>query len=105
MKTETKQGLGLLLAVMLLLPFSTVSSAFADGTVVDGVAGCQSIAVDPEASLEMQDAVCNAAEQSASSSCATSDHGMCSSPKKDGTMMDGRNCLCINPATEDAPLA
>lgn len=92
---NTKQGLGLLLLLVLLLPFALVSNASAQDAS-DGVAGCQSVAVDPEASFEVQQAICGAAELNAGTSCSAGGHGMCSSPKKDETLMEGKNCICLH---------
>lgn len=91
MKTEMKVGLGWLLVLFFALTPNVLAQENADG-----VAGCQSIAVDPAASFEVQQAICGAAEQNASSSCSAGGHGMCSSPKKDGTLMEGTNCICLH---------
>jgi len=91
MKTEMKQGLGWLLVLLFALTPNVLAQ---EG--VDGVAGCQSIAVDPEASFEVQHAICSTAELDSATSCSAGGHGMCSSPKKDGTLMEGRNCLCLH---------
>ncbi len=101
MKIEFKKAMGLMLGLSLLLSFTTVSNVSAQQGV-DGVAGCQSVVVDPSASFEYQQAVCSAAEQNASTSCAAGGNGMCSSPKKDGTMMEGTNCICLH--EEEAPV-
>ena len=76
-----------------VLAFSGI--AFADGD--DGVAACNATAVDPNASLEDQQAVCSAAEQFASSSCAAGNHGLCSSPKTNDTMVGANHCICLEP--------
>ena len=90
--------------IMMLAGMSSQAVWADEGVAADPVAGCQAIAVDPEASLEMQQSVCNAAEQNASSSCAAAGHGMCSSPKKYSTMMDGKTCLCISEVAAETPV-
>ncbi len=79
-----------------------------------GVAGCSAISVNPSDSLEFQQNVCNAAENTPATSCAASDHGTCSSPKLNDVLPDGDHCLCLGessgvasndeePAEEPAP--
>ena len=99
MKTGQKVNMGWVGVFLLVfsMPFYA-TTAFADEN--DAVAGCQSIAVDPQASFELQAAVCNAAESDASTSCASAGRGMCSSPKKDGLMMEGKSCVCLSVAPE-----
>ena len=67
---------------------------------VGGVAGCASVAVDPAASLEFQQGVCNAAEDTPATSCGSGGHGVCSSPKLNDTMPDGNHCICISESEE-----
>lgn len=69
-----------------------------------GVAGCASIHVDPSASLEFQQNICNAGENDSSTSCAASGNGRCSSPKYNDVMPDADHCLCVDESesTEEA---
>ena len=76
--------------------------AFADAD--SGVAGCNAITVDPNASLEAQQEICGNAEHFPSTSCAVGGHGTCSSPKTNGTLMEGNHCICLE-AEETAPEA
>ena len=62
----------------------------------EGVSGCNAVQVDPNASLEDQQSVCSTAEQFLKSSCAIGGHGACSAPKTDGTLMDGKHCVCLS---------
>ena len=88
---------GIVVLAMLFAPVLSSATAWAqEANQNDTVAGCQSVAVDPNASFEYQQAVCRAAEGNASSSCAASGHGMCSSPKMNDTMVDGTNCICVS---------
>ncbi len=92
----------LVLLAMIFAPAFLSATAWAD-EANDAVAGCQAVAVDPAASFEYQQAVCRAAEGNASSSCAASGHGMCSSPKMNDTMVDGTNCICLADAPAETP--
>ena len=96
-------------AVMFLLAgflgaFASLSfsaKAFADDDA--GVTGCTGVKVDPNASVDDQQAICGNAENYPSSSCAASGHGLCSAPKTDGTLVDGDHCVCLSQSTESAP--
>ena len=79
-------------------PFN--AKAFADDDA--GVSGCNAVTVDPNMSLEDQQAVCANAEQFPSSSCAAGGHGTCSAPKTDGTLVDGNHCVCLSQDTESS---
>lgn len=74
--------------------------AYAEDVTPDGVAGCMAVQVDPQASLEAQQAICENAEQFFSSSCAASGHGHCSSPKTNGVLVEGTNCICLDESEE-----
>ena len=107
MKNETNRMsfvAGIVFLAILFAPMLSSINAWADEeNVLDTVAGCQAVAVNPEASLEFQQAVCGAAEGVAASSCAASGNGMCSSPKMNDTMPMGTNCICLSETTEEAP--
>lgn len=81
--------------------FATIASA--EDAAVDSVAGCNAIVVDPSMTLEQQQAVCNAAEQSPKSSCAAANKGLCSAPKLNDVNAEGHNCICVevNTTTTD----
>lgn len=90
-----------LVSVILLVVFGlAVPLALAEDA---GVAGCSSVAVDPEESLEFQQAVCNAAEGNPDTSCASGGHGHCSSPKLNDVLPDANHCICISEDSEAAP--
>ena len=86
------------LGVFVALSFN--AKAFAEDD--PGATGCNGVAVDPSASLEAQQAICSNAEQFPSTSCATGGHGTCSAPKTDGTLMDGKHCVCLSQTEEAA---
>lgn len=86
--------------IALLVAASFMPAAFADEAV--GVAGCSSLRVNPELSLEDQQAVCNAAEGDPTTSCAVSGSGTCSSPKLNDTLPDADHCICVGEETEEA---
>ena len=73
--------------------FCFIPKAFADDDA--GVAGCNAVTVDPNASLEDQQDICTNAEHFPSSSCAAGGHGTCSSPKTNGTLLTGTHCICL----------
>ena len=105
MKSTTKMKMGFWMGAFLLallMPFCSNTVAFAESEN-DAVAGCQSVKVDPQSSFEMQEATCNAAERDSLTSCASAGKGMCSSPKKDGLMVDGTNCVCLSESEVVAP--
>ncbi len=91
----------LILAVLIM---SCAVNLTADDEVENpvGVAGCGSIAVDPESSLEFQQNICNSAEGDPGTSCGATGHGTCSSPKLNDTMPDANHCICVGEETEVA---
>ena len=87
--------------MVLLLTVAFLPAAFAED--VEGVAGCSSLKINPELSLEDQQAVCNGAEGDPSTSCAASGSGTCSSPKLNDTLPSADHCICVGEETEEAP--
>lgn len=85
--------------VMKILPVLFAVFMIAGSSVVfanvDGVAGCSSIRVSPDLSLEDQQSICNAGENISGTSCAASGSGVCSSPKLDDTMPGADHCICV----------
>lgn len=79
---------------MLALAPAVIADEEAENPV--GVAGCASIMVDPDASLEFQQGVCNAGEGDPATSCGASGHGTCSSPKLNDTLPSAGHCICIS---------
>ncbi len=98
-KMKNKSGVGLLMTAGFMV-FAVCFLSYAVPAMADQedsrVAGCQAIQVSPDDSLEMQQAVCGAAENNPNSSCALAGHGMCSAPKTDGMLPEGTNCICID---------
>lgn len=91
------------LSVYLLAPLSVALAEDAPSASTEGVSGCNAIVVDPAMSLEEQQNICSTAEQFPRSSCSSGGHGSCSSPKKDGTNVDGNHCICLDVTDEVAP--
>lgn len=90
----------LFLAVMLLaVPLMPLVLAEDDA----GVAGCGSLKINPQLSLEDQQSICNAAEKDPSTSCSASGHGTCSSPKYNDTLPDADHCICVAESADAAP--
>lgn len=69
---------------------------------LEGVAGCSSVTVNPELSMDDQQSICRAAEGISGTSCAASGNGLCSSPKLNDTMPEADHCICVR---EDEILA
>lgn len=95
---------------MFLLMGLIGGAAFSQKAMADeneGVAGCNAVAVDPNMPFEEQQAICANAEQFPGSSCAAGGNGTCSSPKTDGTLVDGNHCVCLSQeeALATAPVA
>lgn len=98
-----KMFLILTLAVAIL---GVGSHAWADGegeSQPAGVLGCNAIELDPAMAFESQEAICDAGEQFAASSCGRSGHGKCSSPKTNDTNPEGTHCVCLSEILEEAP--
>lgn len=84
---------GILIFVMALT--AGMPLLLADEESVQGVAGCSSIKLNKDLSLEDQQSICHAGEYISSTSCAVSGSGICSSPKLNDTMPDADHCICI----------
>ncbi len=99
MEKQIQKEMSWALAIFFLIGFFGGGIAFSPKAWADddaGVAGCNAVTVDPNVSLEEQQAVCGNAEQFPNSSCAVGGHGTCSAPKTEGTLVDGNHCVCLS---------
>ncbi len=90
--------------VMLMVVGVAAPVVMAEEESPAGVAGCSSIKVSPDLSLEDQQGLCNAGERDPGTSCAASGNGTCSSPKLNDTLPEADHCICVGEVAEAAPV-